>query len=456
MSDETPRLRLAQLVSLQELNAVTWNEALAQLDALVDLCLSGQYVNTPPSSPSDGDAYLIGGAPTGAWSGQPYKIAVCLDGAWRFYTPFNGLRAYVTTTGAFIVYLNGVWTDWNSLISANEVSVGSAATCDLGATGALFVQITGTATITGFGTAANRLRFVRFAQALTLTHNAASLNLIGAMNRTTAAGDVGIYSSDASGNWRERSYFRAADASAGVVTVTSSRRYGINTPSPLTALHFTFNSATTDAIGCTDQSTDDARTWRTGPGVGGAAQWGFYDGNAVILALESSAGSRSVKPGADNAQNLGVAARRWKEIFCAHPTFTTSVADLKSWRGPLGDDEYAAGLAILKEIGGFRYLAAIAEKGEAARLHFGVRAQRLKTILEAHGLDPFHYAFLCYDEWPATASSPAVIADKAGGEVLKAAIPAEPAGHIWGIRPAELQWFLIAVIDRRLDSLEAA
>jgi len=47
MSDETTRLHLAQLVSLQELNAVTWNEALAQLDALVDLCLLGQFVNTP-------------------------------------------------------------------------------------------------------------------------------------------------------------------------------------------------------------------------------------------------------------------------------------------------------------------------------------------------------------------------------------------------------------------------
>ena len=215
MSDETPRLHLAQLVSLQELNAVTWNEALAQLDALVDLCLLGQYVNAPPANPSDGDAYLTGAAPTGAWSGYAYKIASCLDGAWRFHTPFNGLRAYVTTSGAFIVYLNGTWIDWNSLISANEVSVASAATCDLGAAGALFVQITGNTAITSFGTGTNKLRFVRFAQALTLTHNASSLILLGGASRTTAAGDVGIYASDANGHWRERSYFLAASAPGG-------------------------------------------------------------------------------------------------------------------------------------------------------------------------------------------------------------------------------------------------
>ena len=226
MSDSTPRLRIPELVSMQEANCATWNEALVQLDAFVDLYLLGQYVNTPPSSPADGDAYLVGGSPTGVWSGYAYKIATCIDGAWRFYIPFNGLRAYVATTSAFIVYVGGSWTDWNSLISANEVSIASAASCDLGAAGSLFVQITGNTTITSFGAGTNKLRFVRFAQALTLTHNATSLILLGNASRSTAAGDVGIYASDASGNWRERSYFLAALApgsggGGGSGTVTS-------------------------------------------------------------------------------------------------------------------------------------------------------------------------------------------------------------------------------------------
>lgn len=109
MSDETPRLRLAQLVSLQELNAVTWNEALAQLDTLIDLYLLGRDVDTPPANPADGDAWLIGSVPTGAWSGYAGKIAVCLDGAWRFHAPFNGLRAYVD--GTLIVFTPAGWKD---------------------------------------------------------------------------------------------------------------------------------------------------------------------------------------------------------------------------------------------------------------------------------------------------------------------------------------------------------
>lgn len=122
MSDETPRLRLAQLVSLQELNAVTWNEALAQLDALVDLCLLGQFVNTPPASPADGDAYLLGSAPGGAWSGYANKIATCRDGAWQFATPFKGLLAFVPATPDFLVFNGTAWVSMAALLTLQNLA----------------------------------------------------------------------------------------------------------------------------------------------------------------------------------------------------------------------------------------------------------------------------------------------------------------------------------------------
>jgi hypothetical protein len=215
MTDTTPRLGAPLLAAAQAQKHVTHNDALYQFDALIDLRLLGQFTNAPPSSPADGDAYLIGSTPTSVWTGQAGKIASCADGAWRFYPPFEGLRAYVVPASTFIVYASGVWTDWNSLISASEAAIASAATCDLGAAGALCVEITGTTTITSFGSGANKIRFVRFAQALTLTHNATSLILLGGASRVTAAGDVGFYTSDASGNWRERDYRRADGSDAG-------------------------------------------------------------------------------------------------------------------------------------------------------------------------------------------------------------------------------------------------
>jgi hypothetical protein len=209
-TDETPRLGLPDMPDTPELYPDIVADAFARLDAFTDLYLKGQFVNTPPALPADGDAYLTGGSPTGAWSGAAYKIATCRDGAWTLLAPFNGLRAYVASTGGFIVYENSVWTDWNSLVGGSEGSVASAATCDIGAAGSLLLQVTGTTTITSFGTAANKLRFLRFAGALTLTHNATSLILPGAANIATAAGDMAIFASDGSGNWRCRQYSRAS------------------------------------------------------------------------------------------------------------------------------------------------------------------------------------------------------------------------------------------------------
>jgi hypothetical protein len=104
--------------------------------------------------------------------------------------------------------------------------VASAATTDIGATTSKVVRITGTTTITSFGSVINTLRVVRFNAALTLTHNATSLILLGGISRTVAAEDWGIYRSDASGNWREIHYARAlhnpGEVGAPEVTVASA------------------------------------------------------------------------------------------------------------------------------------------------------------------------------------------------------------------------------------------
>ncbi|TGD96480.1 DUF2793 domain-containing protein [Methylobacterium nonmethylotrophicum] len=95
-------------------------------------------------------------------------------------------------------------------LTAAEATLAVAATVDLGAAPALKVAITGTGTITSFGTSPNRLRLLRFSGAATLTHNAASLALPGASTLVTAAGDTALATSDASGNWTVRHYARAS------------------------------------------------------------------------------------------------------------------------------------------------------------------------------------------------------------------------------------------------------
>ena len=89
-------------------------------------------------------------------------------------------------------------------------TIASAGTTDLGSAASQGVEITGTTTITSFGTvAAGTVRFGRFTGILTLTHNTTSLILPSAANITTAAGDRFWAVSLGSGNWLVLSYQRA-------------------------------------------------------------------------------------------------------------------------------------------------------------------------------------------------------------------------------------------------------
>lgn len=94
-------------------------------------------------------------------------------------------------------------------LSHKGADIASATTTDIGAVEGLMHDITGTTTITGLGTVrAGILKILKFEGALTFTHNATSLILLGGANRTTADGDIGIYISEGSGNWREVAFFK--------------------------------------------------------------------------------------------------------------------------------------------------------------------------------------------------------------------------------------------------------
>lgn len=88
-----------------------------------------------------------------------------------------------------------------------------AGTTDIGAVEGLMNDVTGTEIITGLGTVrAGLLKVLKFEAAATLTHNATSLILPGAANITCADGDVGVFISEGSGNWRCLSYTKAGYA----------------------------------------------------------------------------------------------------------------------------------------------------------------------------------------------------------------------------------------------------
>lgn len=100
-----------------------------------------------------------------------------------------------------------------------RTALASAATTDLGTISSRNISITGTTTITSFGSAASTafpLYFLTFAGALTLTYNATSLILPGAANILTRAGDTAIVLYLGSGNWQMITYQRASLLLTGI------------------------------------------------------------------------------------------------------------------------------------------------------------------------------------------------------------------------------------------------
>lgn len=90
------------------------------------------------------------------------------------------------------------------------VTVASAATTDIGAASSQNVVVSGSVTITSFGTvAAGTVRDVVFSGSLTLTHNATSLILPYGANITTTANESLRAVSLGGGNWRVTEYQKA-------------------------------------------------------------------------------------------------------------------------------------------------------------------------------------------------------------------------------------------------------
>ena len=104
----TKRIGLEYLEVNQSQKEVTVNEAFNRLDLFVGLTVDN-ILSSPPSSASEGTAFLVGINPAGGFSGKKNYIAHYLNGAYEFYAPIEGMRIYVTSTKTDYRYLEGTW-----------------------------------------------------------------------------------------------------------------------------------------------------------------------------------------------------------------------------------------------------------------------------------------------------------------------------------------------------------
>jgi hypothetical protein len=171
----------------------------------------------------------------------------------------------------------------------------------------------------------------------------------------------------------------------------------------------------------------------------------FSGTTGCVLAVNDvskvAAETAALRPTTDNSLTCGTSGERWSVVYAATGTINTSDARKKTAVQGFTQAEINAAKQMSKEIGTYKWLEAIAKKGEGARLHIGLTVQRAIEVMQANGLNPFAYGFICYDEWDE-------LLDPITQEV------ATVAGNGYSFRYDELTLFIARGIEARLSQLE--
>lgn len=118
MSDDTPNLKLPYIMAAQAQKHVTHNEAIRNLDAVIQLSAKDRDLTSPPALPTNGERYIVAASASGEWSGMDGQIAAFQDNTWMFYAPKEGWLCWLADEGALATFDGTVW---------NEVSGGGSA-----------------------------------------------------------------------------------------------------------------------------------------------------------------------------------------------------------------------------------------------------------------------------------------------------------------------------------------
>jgi len=127
----------------------------------------------------------------------------------------------------------------------------------------------------------------------------------------------------------------------------------------------------------------------------------------------------------DNAIDLGKSSARFDDIFATNGTIQTSDRNEKQDIEDLTEAEERVAIAAKGLLKKFRWKSAVEDKGDDARIHFGIIAQDLQDAFEAEGLDAGRYGMFISTTWT----------DEDGEEQTR-----------MGVRYSELLAFIISAI----------
>lgn len=198
----------------------------------------------------------------------------------------------------------------------------------------------------------------------------------------------------------------------------------------------------------------------------GATKFNLTDTETVLYQV--------TRPVSNNEYSMGTASRVFTTVYLQTNPVVSSDARLKTEVRNLVDAEINVGRRLAREIGFFKWLDSIEQKGEsAARWHAGMTVQKAIQIFEDEGLDPFKYGMICHDEWgdkfetvdPVHLGTG--VFDSDGNEITEEWAPSAERQTIWAgdkysFREEQLKSLMVRAIAydqdqimARLDALES-
>jgi hypothetical protein len=121
----------------------------------------------------------------------------------------------------------------------------------------------------------------------------------------------------------------------------------------------------------------------------------------------------------DNAIDLGASGARFDDIYATNGTIQTSDRNEKQDIAELSEAEQRVAVAAKSLMRKYRWKDSVAEKGDAARTHFGIIAQDLQAAFEAEGLDAHDYAmFTSNTEWKKEIEKPVIVGQDDNGNTI--------------------------------------
>ena len=80
------------------------------IDIVAGAAVESVGSNAPPASPVDGQCFVVGSAPSGAWAGHAKAIAGYAPGGWRFVDAVAGMNALDKASGQTAAYDGTAWS----------------------------------------------------------------------------------------------------------------------------------------------------------------------------------------------------------------------------------------------------------------------------------------------------------------------------------------------------------